>query len=47
MPIAGHIITIEDPIEFYIPIKVVLLVNEVGLDTESFEIALKNTLPST
>ena len=38
----GHIITIEDPIEFYIPIKVVLLVNvKWVLDTESFEIASK------
>ncbi len=41
----GHIITIEDPIEF-VHSHINCLVNqrEVGVDTESYEIALKNTL---
>ena len=41
----GHIITIEDPIE-YVPQPPPRLNNqrEVGVDTESFEIGLKNTL---
>ncbi|WP_432471676.1 PilT/PilU family type 4a pilus ATPase [Amphritea sp. HPY] len=42
---AGHIITIEDPIEYIHDHKQsVITQREVGLDTESFEIALKNTL---
>ncbi len=41
----GHIITIEDPIEFVHPhIGCILTQREVGLDTESYEVALKNTL---
>jgi twitching motility protein PilU len=41
----GHIITIEDPIEFIHPHKgCIITQREVGLDTESYEIALKNTL---
>ncbi|HEX5359821.1 MAG TPA: PilT/PilU family type 4a pilus ATPase [Fluviicoccus sp.] len=41
----GHIITIEDPIEFLHQHQgCVVSQREVGLDTESFEIALKNTL---
>ena len=41
----GHIITIEDPIEFVHPHKnCVVTQREVGLDTESWEAALKNTL---
>ena len=41
----GHIITIEDPIEFVHPHKNCMLTQrEVGLDTDSWEIALKNTL---
>lgn len=41
----GHIITIEDPIEFIHPhINCVVTQREVGVDTESYEIALKNTL---
>lgn len=41
----GHIITIEDPIEFMHPHKQCIVTQrEVGIDTESFEIALKNTL---
>jgi len=41
----GHIITIEDPIEFMHPqAGCIMTQREVGVDTESFEIALKNTL---
>ena len=41
----GHIITVEDPIEFVHPHKnCVITQREVGLDTESWEAALKNTL---
>jgi twitching motility protein PilU len=41
----GHIITIEDPIEFVHPHKKsVITQREVGFDTESFYNALKNTL---
>ena len=41
----GHIITIEDPIEFVHPHKnCVITQREVGLDTESWDAALKNTL---
>ena len=41
----GHIITIEDPIEFVHPHKnCVVTQREVGLDTESWGAALKNTL---
>lgn len=42
---AGHIITIEDPIEYiHNHQKSIVTQREVGLDTESYEIALKNTL---
>jgi twitching motility protein PilU len=42
---ADHIITIEDPIEFVHPHgKSLITQREVGVDTESYEIALKNTL---
>ncbi len=41
----GHIITIEDPVEFVHKHKGCLVTQrEVGTDTDSFEIALKNTL---
>ena len=41
----GHIITIEDPIEFVHTHKnCVVTQREVGLDTDSWEAALKNTL---
>ncbi|MEJ2132414.1 MAG: ATPase, T2SS/T4P/T4SS family [Gammaproteobacteria bacterium] len=41
----GHIISIEDPIEFIHQHKgCIVTQREVGVDTESFEIALKNTL---
>jgi twitching motility protein PilU len=42
---AGHIITIEDPIEFVHPHKKSLVnQREVGVDTQNYEDALKNTL---
>ena len=41
----GHIITIEDPIEFVHEHKGCMVTQrEVGVDTPSFEVALKNTL---
>ncbi|MFW6342263.1 MAG: PilT/PilU family type 4a pilus ATPase [Halothiobacillaceae bacterium] len=41
----GHIVTIEDPIEFVHRHKGCLVTQrEVGVDTDSYEIALKNTL---
>ncbi|MFK7160376.1 PilT/PilU family type 4a pilus ATPase [Marinospirillum sp. MEB164] len=41
----GHIISIEDPIEFIHQHKQSIVTQrEVGIDTESFEVALKNTL---
>lgn len=44
-PSGGHIITIEDPIEFIHPHKrCIVNQREVGVDTQSFEKALKNTL---
>ena len=42
---AGHIITIEDPIEFVHRHKCSIITQrEVGFDTHSFQAALKNTL---
>jgi twitching motility protein PilU len=41
----GHIITIEDPVEYVHPHKnCIVTQREVGVDTESWEAALKNTL---
>lgn len=41
----GHIITIEDPIEyFHDHKKSIITQREVGVDTESYEVALKNAL---
>jgi twitching motility protein PilU len=41
----GHIITVEDPVEFVHPHKnCVVTQREVGIDTDSWEAALKNTL---
>ncbi len=41
----GHVITIEDPIEyFHQHKKSIISQREVGVDTESYEIALKNAL---
>jgi twitching motility protein PilU len=42
---SGHIITIEDPIEFtHSHAGCIVTQREVGIDTESYEVALKNTL---
>lgn len=42
---AGHIVTIEDPIEFvHQHKKSIITQREIGMDTESFGIALKNCL---
>ncbi|MCF6356146.1 MAG: PilT/PilU family type 4a pilus ATPase, partial [Candidatus Polarisedimenticolaceae bacterium] len=42
---AGHIISIEDPIEFiHQHAGCIITQREVGIDTESYEVALKNTL---
>jgi twitching motility protein PilU len=41
----GHIVTIEDPVEFVHPHRNCIITHrEVGVDTESWEVALKNTL---
>lgn len=41
----GHIITVEDPIEFVHPHKnCIIMQREVGVDTDDWDIALKNTL---
>ncbi|MFO1199475.1 MAG: PilT/PilU family type 4a pilus ATPase [Burkholderiaceae bacterium] len=41
----GHIVTIEDPVEFVHPHKNCIVTHrEVGVDTESWAVALKNTL---
>ena len=41
----GHIISIEDPIEFvHHHDRCIITQREVGIDTDTFEIALKNTL---
>ncbi|SFU03080.1 PilT/PilU family type 4a pilus ATPase [Halomonas saccharevitans] len=43
--VGGHIISVEDPIEYVHPHrKAIINQREVGIDTESFEVALKNTL---
>ena len=45
MKASGHIVTIEDPIEFvHKHRKSLITQREVGIDTASFEVALKNTL---
>ncbi len=42
---SGHIITIEDPVEFFHEHKgCVVTQREIGVDTESFATAMKNTL---
>src|SRR6056297_1081914 len=42
---SGHIISIEDPIEYvHRHRRCIVTQREVGIDTESFEIALRNTL---
>ena len=45
MNASGHIISIEDPIEFvHKHRKSLVTQREVGIDTDSFDVALKNTL---
>lgn len=42
---SGHIITIEDPLEYlHKHSQSIITQREVGIDTESYEVALKNTL---
>jgi twitching motility protein PilU len=42
---SGHIITVEDPIEYvHFHRKSLVTQREVGIDTDSFEVALRNTL---
>ncbi len=42
---SGHIVSIEDPIEFiHQHAGCIITQREVGIDTESYEVALKNTL---
>jgi twitching motility protein PilU len=42
---SGHIVTIEDPVEFaHSHAGCIVTQREVGIDTESYEVALKNTL---
>ena len=42
---SGHILTVEDPIEFvHEHDKCIVTQREVGLDTDSYEVALKNSL---
>jgi twitching motility protein PilU len=41
----GHIVTIEDPVEFVHPHRNCIVTHrEIGVDTDSWEVALKNTL---
>jgi twitching motility protein PilU len=41
----GHIITIEDPVEYVHPhMNCIITHREVGVDTDNWEVALKNTL---
>ena len=41
----GHIVTIEDPVEFVHPHgNCIVTHREVGVDTDSWDVALKNTL---
>jgi len=43
--LTGHVITVEDPIEYvHHHGKSLITQREVGVDTESFEVALRNTL---
>lgn len=42
---SGHILTVEDPIEFvHSHDKCIVTQREIGIDTESYDIALKNSL---
>ncbi len=43
--VGGHIVTIEDPVEYYHPHKKgIITQREVGVDTDSYHTALKNAL---
>ncbi len=43
--LTGHIISVEDPIEYvHFHAKSLVTQREVGIDTDSFEVALRNTL---
>jgi twitching motility protein PilU len=45
---AGHIVTIEDPVEYiHSPKRCIITQRDVGIDTYSFNIALKNMLRQT
>lgn len=45
---SGHILCIEDPIEFvHKPANCIITQREVGIDTESYSVALKNALRQT
>lgn len=45
---SGHIVTIEDPVEYiHTPHKCIITQRDVGIDTYSFSIALKNMLRQT
>ncbi|NBX02736.1 MAG: PilT/PilU family type 4a pilus ATPase [Alphaproteobacteria bacterium] len=45
---AGHIVTIEDPVEYiHTPKNCIITQRDVGIDTYSFSIALKNMLRQT
>lgn len=42
---AGHIITVEDPIEFiHVHKKSIITQREIGMDTDNYHVALKNAL---
>lgn len=42
---SGHILTVEDPIEFIHPHnQCIVTQREIGIDTESYDVALKNSL---
>ncbi len=42
---SGHILTVEDPIEFiHTHDQCIITQREIGIDTESYEVALKNSL---
>jgi len=42
--LAGHILTIEDPVEFLFKKRSIINQREIGTDTESLQVALKNAL---
>lgn len=43
--LAGHMITIEDPIEYlHVPKKCIITQREIGIDTESWDLAVQNAM---